>query len=68
MAEEFAFEELARNRCAIDADERAPRLGRSWIARAIALPMPDSPWISTVAAVSAAVPPARRCEAPDCCR
>src|SRR5688572_16796929 len=24
MAEEFAFEQLARNRCAIDADERAP--------------------------------------------
>ena len=56
VAEELALEQLARDRRAVDADQRpVAALGcASWMARAISsLPVPVSPVISTVASVGA---------------
>jgi hypothetical protein len=56
VAEEFAFEEGFRQRGAVDFHERLveARGDDSWMARATSsLPVPDSPWMSTVVRVGA---------------
>ena len=56
VAEQLGLEQRLRQRRAVDRDERARlrRGERSWMARATSsLPVPLSPWMSTVAELSA---------------
>ena len=57
MAEQLALQQAGRDGGAVELDERALARGlRSWMARAISsLPVPVSPWISTVESVGATV-------------